>query len=124
MRSSRYDVVVVGGGPAGALTAYHLARAGARIAVIDAARFPRCKPCGGGLQVRAIQSIPFDISHLFRGVMREIKLLFRLSAPETRCYAEPLVYNVLRTEFDLYLLTQAEAAGADIYEESVLRSLD
>lgn len=39
------DVVVVGGGPAGSSTAWHLARAGFDVRLLDRARFPRDKPC-------------------------------------------------------------------------------
>lgn len=43
--SERFDVIVVGGGPAGAGTAFQLARRGARVVVLERARFPRSKPC-------------------------------------------------------------------------------
>jgi len=39
------QVIVVGGGPAGAATAFHLARAGVHVTVLDRAHFPRDKPC-------------------------------------------------------------------------------
>jgi len=59
----RYDVLVVGAGPAGAIAALVLARAGARVALLDKARFPRDKACGDfigprGLQVLADLGIP------------------------------------------------------------------
>jgi flavin-dependent dehydrogenase len=47
------DVAVVGAGPAGAMAAWALARAGARVALLDGSH-PREKPCGGGLTARAL----------------------------------------------------------------------
>ncbi len=43
--SARWDVIVVGAGPAGSATARLLAKAGARVLLLDRARFPREKPC-------------------------------------------------------------------------------
>ena len=48
-----FDALVVGGGPAGSTTAYRLAEAGASVLLVDKAHFPRDKPCGGGLTLRA-----------------------------------------------------------------------
>jgi geranylgeranyl reductase family protein len=52
----RYDVAIVGAGPAGAWAAYRLARAGARVALVDDSH-PREKPCGGGLTGRALRLV-------------------------------------------------------------------
>jgi geranylgeranyl reductase family protein len=53
----RYDCVVVGAGPAGAATATHLARSGARVLVLDRSQFPRDKACGGGLTPRGVAAL-------------------------------------------------------------------
>jgi geranylgeranyl reductase family protein len=50
---SHFDVVVVGGGPGGASTAFALARAGVRVCVLDRAHFPRSKPCAEYLSPQA-----------------------------------------------------------------------
>jgi menaquinone-9 beta-reductase len=59
----RFDALVVGAGPAGSIAAVVLARAGASVALLDKARFPRDKACGDfvgprGLQVLADLDLP------------------------------------------------------------------
>jgi len=52
------DVLIVGAGPAGATAARTLALAGARVRMLDRARFPRNKPCGGAISMRALRGFP------------------------------------------------------------------
>ena len=56
----RFDAVVIGAGPAGSTTGYRLAEAGISVLVVDKATFPRDKPCGGGLTMRAVRQCPID----------------------------------------------------------------
>jgi menaquinone-9 beta-reductase len=51
------DVLVVGAGPGGSTAAYHLARHGIDVTVVDKASFPREKVCGDGLTPRAMVSL-------------------------------------------------------------------
>jgi geranylgeranyl reductase family protein len=53
--SGRFDVVVVGAGPAGSIAALVLARSGARVALVDKAAFPRDKACGDLVGPRGVQ---------------------------------------------------------------------
>jgi geranylgeranyl reductase family protein len=52
--AERFDVVVVGSGPGGAVAALVLARAGARVALVDKATFPRDKACGDAIGPRGV----------------------------------------------------------------------
>lgn len=122
--TSHYDAIVVGGGPAGSLTAYHLAKAGLRAAVLDSKSFPREKACGGGLQVRVIRELPLDIAPVTRGTINDVTLTFGLRHPHTRTSTEPIVHTVLRSEFDEYLLRCAEAAGAAVRERVRVRGFE
>ena len=53
-----WDAVVVGAGPAGAMAARELAGRGAAVLLVDKARFPRYKTCGGGLVGASLAELP------------------------------------------------------------------
>ena len=73
-----YDVLVAGAGPAGSSAAIHLARRGARVLLADRARFPRDKPCGGGLTGRALKRIPVDPSPVVERDVDHFELRLRV----------------------------------------------
>src|SRR2546429_9576376 len=51
------DVVVVGAGPGGSSAAYHLARHGLSVLLLEKTEFPREKVCGDGLTPRAVRQL-------------------------------------------------------------------
>lgn len=57
MTEHAFDVLVVGGGPAGAACGYWLAEAGHNVLVVEKKRFPRDKTCGDGLTPRAVRQL-------------------------------------------------------------------
>ena len=57
-----YDCIVVGAGPAGATSAYHLAKKGYAVLLLEKASLPRYKPCGGGVSPIVQEWFDFDFS--------------------------------------------------------------
>ena len=99
----RFDVLVAGAGPAGSSTAIHLARAGARVLLADKARFPRDKPCGGGLTGRALKQIPVDPSPVVERDVDRFELRLRYGPSFSRSHDEPLIRMTQRRRLDAFL---------------------
>ena len=108
----RFDAVVVGAGPAGSATAVRLARTGARVLLADRARFPRDKPCGGGLTGRAVRELPVDVTPVVEDVVRTFEVRLRYRRRFERRSGEPLVLMTQRRRLDAFLAEQAAEAGA------------
>lgn len=110
MSAQHFDVVVVGGGPAGAIAAERLAMAGRRVALLDKAG--RVKPCGGAVPPRLIRDFHIP-EHLIVAHARGAKIF----APSGRAEAMPIgddgyVGMVDRDVFDEFLRVRAAEAGA------------
>jgi geranylgeranyl reductase family protein len=112
----RFDAVVVGAGPAGSTSAFRLARAGARVLLTDKARFPRDKPCGGGLTVRALRLLPFSVAPVVEDEVDVFELGLGYRRRFERRTREPLVVMTQRRRLDAFLVEQAQEAGAELRE--------
>jgi geranylgeranyl reductase family protein len=109
----RFDAIVVGAGPAGAATAIHLARSGARVLLLDRARFPRNKPCGGGLTGRALRNAPCDLSPVVEHDVDRFVVRVGLGRRTARQASSTVIRMTQRRRLDLHLVERAAAVGAD-----------
>ncbi len=112
---TEFDIIIVGGGPAGATAAYSLGKAGVKVLLLDkAAAFPREKPCGGGLSARLLDRFPYVQEFLAAGeVPVNPASRVHLESPDgtrvTYQQADPILYLVRRWEFDAALFRRAES---------------
>ena len=109
----RYDVLVVGAGPAGSATAIHLARGGARVLLVDRASFPRDKPCGGGLTGRALRAAPCAVDPVVEHIVDTFELRLDYGRRFERDCGEPMILMTQRRRLDAHLAEQAVEAGAE-----------
>jgi geranylgeranyl reductase family protein len=120
----RFDAIVVGAGPAGSTAAFRLSRAGARVLLLDRERFPRDKPCGGGLTYRAVRQLPMGVDPVVEDTVRRFELGFRYGRRFERRCEEPLILMTQRRRLDAHLAEQAAAAGADFRDGVRATALD
>jgi flavin-dependent dehydrogenase len=121
------EVVVVGGGPAGASAAIRLARMGIDVCVLDRARFPRSKPCGEFLSPGAtpiLEELGVREAVEAAGALRLERVridahgaVVELEFPEGHG-APPWGYSLSRHALDAILVEAARAAGARVLEET------
>ncbi|MCZ3386298.1 MAG: geranylgeranyl reductase family protein [Actinomycetia bacterium] len=122
------DVIVVGAGPAGSATAFHLAQAGLDVLLLEKTAFPREKVCGDGFTPRAVKQIlamgidPSPANGWIRNQgLRIIGGGMRLELPWPDLASFP-DYGLVRTreDFDEILASQAQKAGARLHERTAV----
>ena len=121
------EVVVVGGGPAGASAAIRLARRGIDVCVLDRARFPRAKPCGEFLSPGAtpiLEELGVQEAVETAGALRLERVridahgaVVELDFPDGEG-APPWGYSLSRLALDAILVEAARTAGARVLEET------
>ena len=110
----KYDVLIVGGGPAGSACARKLVQAGRQVAVLDRETFPRTKLCAGWVTPEAVADLELDVEayphrfSTFKYIVAHVKgLTIKLDTPQ---------HSIRRYEFDDYLLKRS---GAEVFVHNV-----
>lgn len=108
-----FDVVIVGAGPAGAIAAYHLARSGRRVLILERERLPRYKPCGGGVTAKALRELPFPIDAIVEREVCDADIWFGADRV-IHVRGEQIGKMVMRAAFDEHIVRRALEAGAEL----------
>jgi geranylgeranyl reductase family protein len=118
-----YDVIVAGAGPSGSMAARQLANHGARVLLLDKQKFPRDKPCGGGVTLRAASVQDADLSPVIERTIYGARFSLRLGDAFDRRFEQPLTYMTQRCNLDQHLAERAAEAGADLHDGEAVRTI-
>jgi geranylgeranyl reductase family protein len=126
----RFDVLVVGSGPAGSVAALVLARGGARVALVDKAAFPRDKACGDLIGPRGVQLL-LDLGIAVHGALPVGDMMVvgptgrRIRLPSASGFTYPgYGLAVRRADLDALLHEAALAAGAESIRAQAIEPLE
>lgn len=121
-----YDILIVGGGPAGSTLAYSLRNAGLKIAILDKQSFPRQKICAGWVTPEVMRVLNIDLDDYADGRILQKISGFKISQlgqkqVESHYPGEPVSYGIRRYEFDDYLLKRC---GAELLLEQSFKKME
>jgi len=122
--TTKYDAIVVGAGPAGTTAARELASAGAKVLLLDRAKFPRDKPCGGGITFRADEASGIDLAPVTEREIYGVRVSIDMGRRFDRTSDKLLARMTQRSRLDEYLAEQAVCAGVEFRDSVAVRSLE
>lgn len=120
-----YDCIVVGGGPAGGSAAYHLAKRGRSVLVLERESLPRYKPCGGGVSPMVQQWFDFDFAPAISLTVKQIRYTWQMGDPQVADLdTDEPVWMVRRDIFDHFLIQQAQKQGAEVRDSTIVTGIE
>lgn len=135
-RRKRFDVIVVGGGPAGSTMSWTLAKRGLNVLVLDKAAFPREKVCGDFVEPRGLRIIdemgclqkleendPLPISRVAMYLQSECRYQGPIPFYGRHDNLPPHGYIIARYDLDSTMLEAAERAGAVVLQETTAKEI-
>ena len=109
-----FDCIIVGAGPSGSSAAYHLAKQGHSVLVVEKNSFPRAKSCGGGVSPAIAEWFDFDFSPVVQNHVSQVKYTFKMTDPaEVQLKGITPMWMVQREQFDNFLMQQATSQGVE-----------
>ena len=121
---THYEIIIIGGGPAGSTAARNIAQRGNNVLLIDKETFPRTKACAGGLIKQLTDTLDFDIHDVVQQQFYGLKMVAPSGLSIETVKEEPVGQLVMRSDFDNLLLRKASEAGAEISEGTKVCSVE
>ncbi|NJO08478.1 MAG: geranylgeranyl reductase family protein [Leptolyngbyaceae cyanobacterium SL_1_1] len=120
-----FDCIIVGAGPAGATVAYHLAKRGRSVLVLEKANLPRYKPCSGAVSPSVAQWFDFDFAPAINRKVNRVRYTWKLEDPiEAKLETSEPIWMVKRDVFDHFLVKQAQAQGAEVQDGVTVNGIE
>ncbi|WP_442265660.1 geranylgeranyl reductase family protein [Tenacibaculum sp. ZS6-P6] len=119
-----FEVAVIGSGPSGASTAFHLAKKGISTVIIEKEKLPRYKTCGGGFVYRGRKDLPFDISSVVEREFNTVDILLGKKLHFQTVRKDPTITMIMRDSFDNLIVEEAKKLGVTLLEDNKLIGLD
>lgn len=119
------DTIVIGAGPAGCAAAFHLARSGRQVVLLERDTPGRSKPCGGGMAASVQRWFPFDLSPVVEQVIKEVRFTWTLEDPvRASLPGEAPFWIVRRSVLDSFLADRAAQEGVSICFSTTAESVE
>lgn len=120
-----YDCIIVGAGPAGGSAAYHLAKRGRSVLVLEKEALPRYKPCGGGVSPVIAQWFDFDFDPVISLKLDSVRYTWKMGDPvELKLDTAEPFWMVRREIFDHFLVQQAQKQGAELRDQTEVAGIE
>jgi len=113
MNRPDFDVIVAGAGAGGAAVAWFLTQAGFRVLVVEKARLPRYKACGGAVPRHTLERFPIVFDDVIRSAPTEVRFTFPRQPELDITLPDRPIVMVVRSEFDAFLLARSGAEVLD-----------
>lgn len=122
-----YDLIVIGGGPAGSSAAITAARGRARVLLLERGKFPRQKVCGEFVSAESLELLAglLDTPHaaLLAGALRIPRARVFLDGRKIETPVDPPAASIARLDLDAALWSSAAACGVETREQTTVESV-